>query len=290
MKERRYLATWRTTKAEQRYRELDGELWQRDLTGPPPEAIDVPTGFGLTRVYRWAGTGPPIVFLHGMGDTSVRWIPYAEHLDGHDVYAVDIMGDVGASQPTSGFTSAADYPDWLHQTVTGLGLDAPTVVGESLGGYVALSYAIAHPVAATVVFDPVGVVKLRLMRFMAMGAWGLLGMAAPDRVRRGIGRRFHQPLLADKQALRLFGHGQRHHPPKLPPLPVFSDDELASIATPLRVVVGARTTVFDVEKLIERVNTVVPGGEARLLPDAAHGFSMTHVDECLAAIHSAPAS
>lgn len=287
MKERTHLATWRSTKAEQRYRDLDAELWQRELTGPPPDTIDVTTSFGPTRVHRWPGTGPPIVFIHGMGDTSVRWIPYAEQLADNDVFAVDIMGDVGASQPTVGFTSAADYADWLHQTITGLGLTRPTLVGESLGGFIALSYAMGKPVASTVVFDPVGVVKLRLARFLAMGAWGLLGSISPGPLRRFLGRRLHQPLLLDGQALRLYGIGQRGHPPKLPPLPVFTDEELASIGDPLRVLVGEHTTVFDVEQLVERVTTTVAGATAQLLPGASHGFSMTHLDSCLAAVRAA---
>lgn len=285
MKKKRYLATWRSEAAEQRYRERDAELWQRELTKLAPVSIDVPTSFGDTRVYRWSGDGPPIIFLHGMGDTSVRWISFAEQLEDHDVYAIDIMGDVGASRPAVGFTSAADYADWLHQTVAGLDISTPTVVGESLGGYIALSYAINNPVASTVAFDPVGVVKLRMMRFMAMGAFGLLGSLAPGPIRRAIGRRAHQPLLLDKQGLRLYGYGQRNHPPKLPSFPVFTDEEMASIGVPLRVLVGGKSKVFDVEQLLERVNSL-PGATAEILADAGHGFSSTHVDECLAAVRA----
>lgn len=78
-----------------------------------PKAIDVATRFGATRAYRWVGAGTPVVFHHGMTDTSVRWILYAEALDGLDVYAIDIMGDVGRSEPDIGFTTADDYPTWL---------------------------------------------------------------------------------------------------------------------------------------------------------------------------------
>lgn len=286
MKEKIYLAKWRSTKTEQRYRELDGELWQRDLTGAAPEAIDVPTSFGATRAYHWPGDGPPVIFLHGFGDSSVRWIPFAEQLDGHNIYAIDIMGDVGASTPSVGFTSASDYADWLHETVTGLGLSDPIVVGHSLGGYLALSYAMTYPVTSTIAIDPVGVVKLRLARFMSMGLAGLMASLSPAPVRRFLAKRQRHPLLADKLGLQVYVYGQRNHPPKLPPLPVFTDDELASISTPLRVLVGAETFVFDVEQLVERVNTLVPQAEATLLPDAGHALTMTHFDECLAVIRS----
>ncbi len=283
MKERRYLATWRNEQAERRYRELDAALWQRDLTKAAPQALDVPTSLGPTRAYRWPGEGPPVVFLHGMGDTSIRWIPYAEQLEGFQVHAIDIMGDVGASTPTVGFTSARDYAGWLHEAITGLGLTDPIVVGHSLGGYLALSYAMSHPVASTLVFDPVGVVKLRLVRFMAMGAGGLIGSFVPGPIRRFLARRLRQPLLLDKQGLRLYLLGQRSHPPKLPPLPVFADEELASITGPLTVLVGAETSVFDVDQLVDRATTVA-GAEARQLPGAGHALTMTHFDECLAVV------
>jgi len=121
---------------------------------------------------------------------------------------------------------------------------------------------------------------------MAMGAWGLLGSVSPGPVRRFLGRRFRQPLLLDEPNLRLFGLGQRNHPPKLPPLPVFTDQQLTSISAPLRVLVGAQCTIFDVEQLVERVNTTIPGATAQLIPDASHGYSMTHIDECLATLRS----
>jgi len=68
---------------------------------------------------------------------------------------------------------------------------------------------------------------------------------------------------------------------------VFTTEELSSISDPLHVLAGADSTVFDVEQLVERVNTTVPGAEARLLPDASHGFSMTNVEACLAAVRTA---
>lgn len=69
---------------------MEDALW-REATGPAPAEIDVQTRFGVTRAYRWAGDGTPIVFLHGGGMTSVSWAPYAKALSSREVYAVDIM-------------------------------------------------------------------------------------------------------------------------------------------------------------------------------------------------------
>lgn len=283
-----YRGKWRNAKSEQKYRQLDAEYWQR-LTTSPPTAIDVATSFGSTRAYRWEGSGPAVVFLHGMGDTSVRWIPFAEQMADFDVYAIDTMGDVGLSKQDVGFTSAADYGVWLGETVAGLELDRPTIVGHSMGGYLALSFATQRPdeMSATVAFDPVGVVDLKLVRFMAWGFGAGLASYTPGPIRRMLARRLRFPLVNDKSGMRLFIQGQQNHPPKLPPLPVFTDEELASISGPLTVLVGAKSSVFDIKKLVERIKTNVANGEARAVPEAGHALTTTHFEECLAAVRAA---
>src|SRR3954463_177474 len=95
MKEPVYLSRWRSAKAERRFREMEDALWAEF----PREAlpIDVETARGSTRAYHWAGEGDPIVFLHGIGGTSLIWARYAEALPGRDVWSIDILGDAGRS-------------------------------------------------------------------------------------------------------------------------------------------------------------------------------------------------
>lgn len=285
--DRTYLATWRSDEAEREYRQLDEAAW-RQATNSPPEAIDVATSFGSTRAYRWPGEGPAIVFLHGMGDTSIRWVPYAEQLNEFDVYAIDIMGDVGRSTPTIGFTDSSDYASWMAETMDGLNLVAPTVVGESLGGYVALVYTVGNGrVRATVALEPLGIVKLRLASFTLWGlSTGLAGLM-PEGIRQRLARSLRQPLVAMNEQRELYAKGYRSHPPKVPPQPIFTDEQLQSIATPVRVVAAAKSAAFNARQMVERVNSTVPLGEAVLVPDAGHSLSMGNFDECLAAIRTA---
>ncbi len=160
------MGQWSSDRAKAKFRAKEAVLWQRATR--QPEAIDVATQFGSTRAYHWPGAGTPIVFLHGMTDTSVRWIPYADALDSHDVYAIDILGDVGHSEPDIGFTTAADYATWLGETLDALGIAKPHIVGASLGGFIALSYAMKpEGVASLVGFEPVGIVDLKLLKLMS---------------------------------------------------------------------------------------------------------------------------
>ena len=89
------ISRWRSEKARQRFIEMEDELW-REHWPHPPEALDLTSFAGTTRVYRWKGEGEPVVFLHGMGGTGLTWSPYVSRLAGWDVYAIDTIGDVGA--------------------------------------------------------------------------------------------------------------------------------------------------------------------------------------------------
>ncbi len=282
-----YRGSWRSDKAEQRYRVNDSKRWEEEATAQP-KVLDVPTRFGPTRVYHWPGSGPALIFLHGMGDTSIRWIPYAEALTDYDVYAIDIMGDVGQSVQEVGFTSADDYSVWLDETIDGLGLVQPHLVGHSLGGYLTLGYASTHDrMASVIAYDPVGVVDLKMARFLV---WGFaVGFAAycPGPIRRWLAGRLRMPILHNKPAARHLTHGQTNHPPALPPLPVFTTEQLGSITVPTWVVAGAESNVFDIDRLVERINTEVPRGNAQLLADAGHALANSHVDECLAILREA---
>lgn len=276
-----YRGAWKSDRAEQRFRIADAARWEQ-ATDAPPETIDVPTRFGSTRVHRWPGQGPDIVLLHGVGDTSFRWIRFAEALPEFNVFAIDIMGDVGNSEPDIGFETADDYGTWLNETIESLGLTAPHIAGMSLGGYVALSHAVQGGAAASIVlFDPVGLVELRMARFIGWGAATALAAMVPRRIRRWAGRRLRQPILDDKADVSAYLKGSIGHPMTLPPLPVFTDEQLASIDVPVRVVAGAKSPSFDGAAMIQRVAESIKHVHGCLLLDAGHTPAMTHRDVCL---------
>lgn len=280
-------SNWRSPEVEAKFRLADEARWA-SVTENLPDAIDVPTSFGSTRVYHWPGTGPDIVFLHGMADTSFRWVAYAEALADYNVYAVDTMGEPGRSVPSVAFESADEYGVWLTETIEGLGLHAPHLVGHSMGGYLALSSVVqGGPAGSVVLFDPVGVAELKLVRFLVWNAMVAIGAYSPGPIRRWFARRLRHPVIDDKLDFGALAKSQRGHPAKPMPLPVFTDAQLASIAQPVRVVAGAESSAFDVDEMVQRVAEFLEAGTARKLADAGHALVMSHFDECLAEIRSA---
>jgi pimeloyl-ACP methyl ester carboxylesterase len=93
-----------------------------------------------------AGEGPPVLFLHGTNTSSLSLLPMLEHVEGVRWMAVDRPG-FGRSDPArvprERFREAA--VEFVGEVVDELGLEAPALAGNSMGGTWALWYALAHP-------------------------------------------------------------------------------------------------------------------------------------------------
>jgi pimeloyl-ACP methyl ester carboxylesterase len=279
VKARSYLSKWRSPEAEAKFRSMEDELWT-EYYSRRPEPIDVETPHGTTRAYRWAGPGDPIVFLHGIGGTSLLWASYAEEMIGHDVWSIDIVGDAGRSVQRSPYVDPDDLGAELESALAALGLQRVMLVGHSLGGWLGLNLLIRRPnrVAAAILLDPVGIGPLHMLGFMLWGFPVLLGAYAPERVRLWMAKRFRMALLEDRRAIRLALHGQINHPPRIPRLLPFTDEELRSIEAPVAVLVGERTEPFDADEVTSRARKLIAKGSVALVPDAGHAFPVDHVD------------
>ncbi len=100
---------------------------------------------GLRVAYERAGTGPPLVLLHGyVGDGPTLWRRQLEGLCADfTVVAWDAPGAGGSSDPPESF-GMAGYADCLAGFIRRLGLERPHVAGLSFGGALALELYRRH--------------------------------------------------------------------------------------------------------------------------------------------------
>lgn len=90
------------------------------------------------------GSGPPVVLLHGFASSIYTWKDVLPALaEAHDVVAVDLPAHGGSDVPAE--LPASLYPQVVVGLLDRLGLPRATLVGNSLGGAVAVVVAARHP-------------------------------------------------------------------------------------------------------------------------------------------------
>jgi len=263
---------WSSDEAEARFRAGEEALWREECT-IAPEALDVETSAGSTRVYRWPGAGESLVLLHGMGGAAIQWVRVVRELVSRDVYAIDTMGDVGRSRPKQAFRDHAQVDEWLSETLAALGLERVHLVGHDHGAYLAMRRAIAssNRVITLTLLDPSGFAE-RSARMVGRLVTSVAVILLPGPARRWAATRIGMPLLAHKLLGRLTFLALRHHRYGLPMPRAVRDDELASLSVPTLVLVGAKTVMFEPDGFVRRVRAQVPCVEADVVPGVAYAI------------------
>jgi len=104
---------------------------------------------GLEIAYERAGSGPPLVLLHGyVGDGPTTWRRQIDDLSREfTVLTWDAPGAGGSTDPPESF-GMADYADCLAAFLGDLGLKQAHIGGLSFGGALAIAFAQRHPTQA----------------------------------------------------------------------------------------------------------------------------------------------
>lgn len=94
--------------------------------------------------YRHSGTGPPVVILHGLFGLSDNWVTFARSLsDNFTVYLPDLRNH--GQSPHSNLFNFAALEDDLLEFFEDHGLENVVLMGHSLGGKIAMFFALHHP-------------------------------------------------------------------------------------------------------------------------------------------------
>jgi pimeloyl-ACP methyl ester carboxylesterase len=101
--------------------------------------------------YDCRGTGSPLLFLHGLTFDRSTWEPIIVQLAGRfTCIAVDLPGHGGSDGPPR---ALGDVALAVHDLLDELGIEAPVVVGHSMGGVLASNFAAHHRVRGLVLVD-----------------------------------------------------------------------------------------------------------------------------------------
>lgn len=240
--------------------------------------------------YEVTGSGPPIVFAHGLGGNHLSWWQQVAHFAQAHACVTFAHRGFTPSDPVAGGPHPDDYAGDLAALVDHLGLERPVLVAQSMGGWTCLEYALRHPgkVRGLLMACTTGTLDFRrTKRDIAadLAAWQARADEALPRWRAagihpGGGEAFARRTPAlfglyqsidrlngglDKAMVRQRLHAARKRPPA----------DLAGLACPVLFLSGADDLVVPACGL-EAVAAEARDGRSVSVPDAGHSVYFEH--------------
>jgi 2-hydroxymuconate-semialdehyde hydrolase len=100
---------------------------------------------GIRTFYLIAGSGPPVVMLHGAGGGGVLWAPVVDALRKHFRLIIPDVVGYGESDKPDGAYDRLFFARWLRGFMDAMAVSEASLVGNSQGGAIALQFALDNP-------------------------------------------------------------------------------------------------------------------------------------------------
>lgn len=240
------------------------------------------------------GDKPPLVFIHGLSSYTSFWEYNLEAFtDTHRVIALDLPGYGASGRPDRPYTPPY-YAETVAHWLTALDIPEATLVGHSMGGQIALTFALEHPerVDKLVLAAPAGIERFKPGAGRWMKGWWHEGRAMlssesairqsfvgavfnnidqgverliEERVRMAKHRAFEGTSVAVSRSVA----GMIDHPVA---------DRLGEIAVPTLIVFGTHdrlipNPIFNggrTKSVAEAGRDAIPGAQLVMIPGAGH--------------------
>jgi|SRR5580700_10297495 pimeloyl-ACP methyl ester carboxylesterase len=281
------LSVFRTNDAEMRYR----AIYDKRVQDWPVQCdeLDLPTRFGMSHVI---ASGPvdarPLFLFAAIMVGATQWRASVAELSRYfRVFAVDSMGEPNKSKPTCGIRTRQRYADWFIDLLDALKIERASIVGNSYGGFLALSQASLTPerIDRIVLLSPAETLAPIGWRFYAhilpLGFLGLLprfragAFAAMMRwMENGTPRDPRDENLEDLMKISAL----EGRPAGIVWPRVFSRTELAAIRAPTLLLIGDKEVIYQPEATLRRALARMPGLEGAIVPGANHLTAMSQPD------------
>ena len=201
---------------------------------------------GCRIYYEVAGSGPAIIFAHGIGSNHLAWWQQVPHFSGR--YTCVTFGHRGypPGSEIPGGPDPRDFAGDLAALIDHLHLPDVRLVGQSMGGWTGVEYILTYPhkVRALVLTSTCGTIhkpSVSLADPQRLTEWNLKAAAArADMQRRGISPPAGERMAREQPALHF-----------------------------LYQAIGSTSGAFDREELRKRLTAM-----ATRSPDVLRGFSM----------------
>jgi len=249
------------------------------------------TVFGQSIHYFDMGSGPVVVLLHGLGSRKEDWLPVLEPMaQKYRLLVPDQIGFGRSDKPLLDY-SIQTYVDFLNEFLRQLKVEKASLVGESLGGWIAGLYAVeisggAHmiPVERLVLVDAAGLKQdtpipdlnpssLAAMRGVMEAVFYDTSWVNEDALRKIFTDKL---AVHDGYTVRSFLGNPTREKERL-------DDRLASIKVPTLVVWGRQDKLLPIASG-ERYAAGIAGAKLVSFEKCGHAPPIEKTEEFLAAV------
>lgn len=233
--------------------------------GAEARTVTAPTGEVR---YFVAGKGSPVVLLHGTNDQAGLWAKTVKPLKGSYLFIVPDLPGHGESAPESGPLDLGMMLAAVEAVVDREANQGPvTIVGNSMGGWIALLYAEAHP-----------------ERVRALVLENSAGLSAPDysgpsllpktreEARAAFAATFVRTPIPDSILDDFVRRAPTSPAARMSPagfVPYLLDGRLGSIRVPVTLVWGENDGILPLD-YANRLKEALPEADLRTIPNCGH--------------------
>jgi len=236
------------------------------------------------------GSGEPLVLIHGFSATWPIWDPILPRLEAsHDVLAVALTGHVGGRPvPTAATVSVDLLVDGVEHDMEEAGLQTAHLVGNSLGGWIALELARRGRGRSVVALSPAGGWGAHTREEARSRQLFTRGHEISKRLAPYADRLMARPRLRRALLSQVMAHGERLSPARAAQsmrdavaTPIYFDlmdairrdgppQTLEGISCPVLLAWGMKDRILPVGRYSQRLRELLPAAEWVELPGLGH--------------------
>lgn len=230
----------------------------------------VGTTFGKTYVLEAGDPNrPAVVLIHGSCSNSAAWFGDIPTLaEQFHVYSVDIVGDAGNSEETRLEPATEDFPNWLKEVFDGLDIEKAVMIGNSLGSWASLQFAVRFParIDKLVLIAPGGIVPTKLSFVLRT----ILYLMSGEKGRRAMSRMIFGNDGVPEEVLYVTKMIGENFNPLSGALPHLTNAQMGMLTMPVLYIAGENDATADVKKAVVRMQALMPHVEVRVIQDNGH--------------------
>lgn len=245
---------------------------------PAPPQQKEAVVFGQKIKYVEAGSGPVVVLLHGLGGNSTNWVFNTPALA--QKFRVIVPDQIGFGQSDKPFINyrIGTYVDFLDKFLAELKVERATLVGNSMGGWVAALYTLKYPskVERLVLVDAAGFAPPKEFDLNALAG---LNPSTRDEMKRLANLVFFNPMFKSDAAVDVLlaqrlSAGDGYTIQRLVESIYRGDDmldgKLSAIKQPVLVVWGREDGLTPLAREGERFKRELPSAQMLVFDQCGH--------------------